>query len=186
MWSQTSSLLTDISKAKDIGLCQRRSFDATALPTGSSMLDKFLMPRFVSPCVALFVLLFHTPVAGRHTLLRPLYSLRQVAQDTMSSSLSHIPLLSILLLRAVTVVSAAAQTCYYPNGAIASDQVPCSDAQFSACCHRNAICLSNNLCMGIKQPFVLGRGACTDPDWQSEKCPQQCQTGTASVMPSIP
>lgn len=95
----------------------------------------------------------------------------------MRSSLPSIYSLFVFVFKDVPLAYAATQTCYYPNGAIASDQVPCSDGQFSACCHRNAICLSNNLCMGIKQPFVLGRGACTDPDWGSENCPQQCQTG---------
>lgn len=98
------------------------------------------------------------------------------------SSSSNSSLL-LFLLRAVLSASAAPQTCYYPNGAVASDQAPCSDAEFSACCNTDAICLSNNLCMGIKQPFVLGRGACTDPNWTSENCPQQCQSGIYLPVP---
>ncbi|KAB5533638.1 hypothetical protein GE09DRAFT_1144612 [Coniochaeta sp. 2T2.1] len=105
----------------------------------------------------------------------------------MPSAFSNVFSLSVIVLGSMPRASAVvgAQTCYYPNGAIASDQVPCSDAQFSACCHRNAICLSNNLCMGIKQPFTLGRGSCTDPEWQSERCPQQCQTAQPASGCSI-
>ncbi|PWY67248.1 hypothetical protein BO94DRAFT_540463 [Aspergillus sclerotioniger CBS 115572] len=81
----------------------------------------------------------------------------------------------ILLVASCTTVSAA-NTCYFPNGNIATENVPCSSDGHSACCGTGDICLSNNLCMDTaEQPYVLSRGACTDPDWESENCPSVCR-----------
>ncbi|OJJ75509.1 hypothetical protein ASPBRDRAFT_37803 [Aspergillus brasiliensis CBS 101740] len=85
--------------------------------------------------------------------------------------------LSLLLLATCTPTSSATTaTCYFPDGTIASNNVPCSSDTYSACCGKSDVCLSNNLCMDTgEQPYVLSRGACTDPNWESENCPSLCR-----------
>ncbi|PYI02536.1 hypothetical protein BO78DRAFT_324990 [Aspergillus sclerotiicarbonarius CBS 121057] len=81
----------------------------------------------------------------------------------------------VLLVASCTTVSAG-NTCYFPNGDIATKNVPCSSETYSACCGTSDICLSNNLCMDTgEQPYVLSRGGCTDPNWESDNCPSVCR-----------
>ncbi|KAI2837487.1 hypothetical protein CBS11350_8691 [Aspergillus niger] len=81
-----------------------------------------------------------------------------------------------LLLATCISTSSATATCYFPDGSIASNNVPCSSDTYSACCGKSDVCLSNNLCMDTgEQPYVLSRGACTDPNWESDNCPSVCQ-----------
>ncbi|KAJ5373064.1 hypothetical protein N7517_005070 [Penicillium concentricum] len=74
---------------------------------------------------------------------------------------------------------AADKTCYYPKGNIAVDDVPCfSGDKDSPCCSKDSICLSNGLCYGKAQPFVLSRGSCTNKDWPVEGgCDDKCSKG---------
>ncbi|PYH47028.1 uncharacterized protein BP01DRAFT_390173 [Aspergillus saccharolyticus JOP 1030-1] len=79
------------------------------------------------------------------------------------------------------------RTCYYPSGEDAgSSNVPCSSDEYTSCCGQNDLCLSNGLCLSVShQPYVLSRGACTDPQWGSN-CSQYCQdnnpTGGCSII----
>ncbi|CAG9982220.1 unnamed protein product [Clonostachys byssicola] len=69
----------------------------------------------------------------------------------------------------------AANTCYFPNGKIASDNFPCDpDAEQSACCGGGLgnVCLSNKLCQSSSGNVV--RGACTDKNWESPECAMYC------------
>ncbi|RAL05132.1 uncharacterized protein BO80DRAFT_452054 [Aspergillus ibericus CBS 121593] len=92
---------------------------------------------------------------------------------------------SVVLLVASCTTASAANTCYYPNGNVATGNVPCSSETYSACCGTSDICLSNNLCMDTgEQPYVLSR-ACTDPNWESENCPSVCQDVNTSGGSSI-
>ena len=85
---------------------------------------------------------------------------------------------------------AAAPACYYPEGNLAVDQVPCNAAvankgeNASACCNNdgNSYCTQNGLCL---QGGVLYRSSCTDKSWQSSKCPQLCTDGTSPFFSSI-
>ncbi|PYH94089.1 hypothetical protein BO71DRAFT_399142 [Aspergillus ellipticus CBS 707.79] len=84
------------------------------------------------------------------------------------------------------VVGATARTCYFPDGSTAAENVPCSDETYSACCGKNDICMSNNLCMDVaEQPYVLSRGGCTDANWESSNCPPVCQDVNTSGGCSI-
>lgn len=83
----------------------------------------------------------------------------------------------LFLLATCTPTGSATATCYFPDGTIASNNVPCSSDTYSACCGKSDVCLSNNLCMDTgEQPYVLSRGACTDPNWESDNCPSVCRT----------
>lgn len=77
--------------------------------------------------------------------------------------------------------------CYYPNGDLSPDDVPCnSSAEASVCCGRGWMCLSNGVCM-LSQDSTVGsisgahvgstyRASCTDRSWNSTKCPSFCKT----------
>lgn len=66
-------------------------------------------------------------------------------------------------------------TCYYPNGALASNDIPCNaNSPVSHCCNRNATCLDSGYCFG-GQLDVLVRGSCTDQSFGSPSCPQRCK-----------
>ncbi|PWY92875.1 hypothetical protein BO70DRAFT_20690 [Aspergillus heteromorphus CBS 117.55] len=89
------------------------------------------------------------------------------------TTLTTLTTLTLLLL----LTPATARECYFPDGSVATENVPCSNATDAACCGRNDICLSNNLCMDVaEQPYVLSRGGCTDSTWESDSCPSVCRT----------
>ncbi|KAB8234692.1 hypothetical protein BDV23DRAFT_181355 [Aspergillus alliaceus] len=86
------------------------------------------------------------------------------------------PRLSFLFLFSLVLpVVYSESTCYWPDGTPATADVPCSDEKYAPCCRAGNLCLSNNLCLNVAiQPYVLSRGACTDPNWNSDNCPQFC------------
>ncbi|KAL5358361.1 hypothetical protein BJX96DRAFT_146403 [Aspergillus floccosus] len=64
--------------------------------------------------------------------------------------------------------------CYFPDGSIAKNNVPCTGAPHTACCGASDICLSNGFCMNINhQPWSMSRGACTNQAWDGG-CPDRC------------
>jgi hypothetical protein len=72
--------------------------------------------------------------------------------------------------------------CFYPDGAPSSD-IPCDpDAEVSMCCGSTSLCLSSGLCRdqitGPDDGISYARGTCTDQDWASDVCPQQCRIST--------
>lgn len=67
-----------------------------------------------------------------------------------------------------------AVTCHFPNGRTAATHVPCEDGPNSACCGKDAICLTNGLCLDTVQPFGLSRASCTDPSWSIDECAKVC------------
>lgn len=74
------------------------------------------------------------------------------------------PLLFLITLLISTV---SAQTCYFVNGDVATDDVPCNTtATTSICCSKYDICLSNGLCylQGSNGPS-FSRGSCTNKNW---------------------
>ncbi|KAF2469323.1 uncharacterized protein BDR25DRAFT_343722 [Lindgomyces ingoldianus] len=76
--------------------------------------------------------------------------------------------------------------CYYPNGAIATSDVPCSSSGESTCCASGYACLSNNLCKLTQQAgaglarSAYARGSCTDQSWKSDHCSSFCLTPSKS------
>lgn len=66
--------------------------------------------------------------------------------------------------------------CYFPDGNLAKNNVPCTAAPHTACCGASDICLSNGFCMNINhQPWTMSRGACTNQAWDGG-CPDRCST----------
>ncbi|KAJ5735635.1 uncharacterized protein N7483_000760 [Penicillium malachiteum] len=71
-------------------------------------------------------------------------------------------------------MSSDERTCYYPEGNVGSDLVPCTSDDVTHCCGSGGICLTNGYCLDVGQPFVASRGGCTSNTWASG-CPTQCQ-----------
>lgn len=68
----------------------------------------------------------------------------------------------------------AISQCYYPNGDEASGDTPCyTDGRITHCCGGNSICLTNQLCLSLEQPYGLSRGSCTDQSF-GPLCPSYC------------
>ena len=74
-----------------------------------------------------------------------------------------------------------AHICYFPDGTVAPDDVPCNSASSaSACCNKIDTCLDNHLCLETHDYTIISRGTCTDSTWQSGECAQFCQDGRLS------
>ncbi|KAE8380845.1 hypothetical protein BDV26DRAFT_290106 [Aspergillus bertholletiae] len=99
--------------------------------------------------------------------------------------MNHPPPLCFLFFLLIQSVYSA-ETCYWPDGTPATEDVPCSDERYAPCCRSGNLCLSNNLCLNVAiQPYVLSRGACTDPNWNSDNCPQFCTNVSRSSGSSL-
>lgn len=69
-----------------------------------------------------------------------------------------------------------ATNCYFPNGNVAPDSVPCrpvNKANFEVCCPTNWECYDNGLCYLEAENFY-GRYSCTSRDWSDNGCPDYC------------
>ena len=81
------------------------------------------------------------------------------------------------------VVVAAGDTCYFPNGKIATDYdwYKCNYTTgigFETCCvpEWGDVCMENGLCYW--QDRYVYRGACADKSWAGGKCPNYCRGGS--------
>ncbi|KXJ94843.1 hypothetical protein Micbo1qcDRAFT_160150 [Microdochium bolleyi] len=95
-----------------------------------------------------------------------------------SRSQSFVVSITLLLLAFILHVNAA---CYYPNGNLAPNDVPCkSNTVAAACCGQGYACLSNGICQPtgneLLEPGASGfvRGSCTDQKWTNPGCPYFC------------
>lgn len=69
--------------------------------------------------------------------------------------------------------------CYYPDKSIVPNYQACNPESDngSACCElSSSVCTTKGYCFGSVS--VLYRGGCTDPEWRSPNCAQQCLNGT--------
>ncbi|KAF6836625.1 hypothetical protein CMUS01_05329 [Colletotrichum musicola] len=87
------------------------------------------------------------------------------------------PLIWFLLHSAPPTLAA----CYYPNGSISPNDMPCrDDTAESTCCGTGYACLANGMCQATGKELPkegateLVRGACTDRSWRSSSCPLFC------------
>ncbi|KAF5005326.1 hypothetical protein FDECE_8222 [Fusarium decemcellulare] len=81
----------------------------------------------------------------------------------------------LAILASVSLVDA--QTCFYPGGKEAVDDIPCrTDTDASACCAAGYMCISNGLCQSTGEANTgnFARGSCTQQDWDSTDCPNYC------------
>ncbi|GIK00088.1 hypothetical protein Aspvir_004103 [Aspergillus viridinutans] len=91
-----------------------------------------------------------------------------------------------LLVTFIIPLVPATATCYWPDGSVAKTNTPCSSGPNASCCGSHNICLSNNLCLdALVQPYVLSRGGCTDPNWESDECPSVCRNVSTSSAVSL-
>ncbi|KAF2205928.1 hypothetical protein GQ43DRAFT_436662 [Delitschia confertaspora ATCC 74209] len=78
-----------------------------------------------------------------------------------------------------TLFSSALADCHFPDGGVATADVPCNpNSLVSHCCWGGQACLSNGLCRSDPHDATLSRthrGTCTDATFQSENCPRHCE-----------
>jgi hypothetical protein len=66
----------------------------------------------------------------------------------------------------LTLVLNARAACYYPNGRLAPNDVPCQDdTAHTTCCGLGYACLSNGICKVTSESLGKLRGSCTDQSW---------------------
>ena len=74
--------------------------------------------------------------------------------------------------------------CYFPNGNLATDYLPCTDISGEAqswCCHlSDSVCTQNGYCVGSNGLFY--RGGCTDSTFTSPSCPQVCKNDSPTTF----
>ncbi|OJJ42717.1 hypothetical protein ASPZODRAFT_1294569 [Penicilliopsis zonata CBS 506.65] len=80
----------------------------------------------------------------------------------------------IFVLLTALAATATASQCYYPDGTVATDDVPCTSEEYSACCGPTTACLDNHYCVNLEEPWMLNAGSCTDVNWESSNCASQC------------
>jgi hypothetical protein len=97
-----------------------------------------------------------------------------------------------LLLILFAFISPVSSVCYYPNGDVTPNDVPCSDSTTeSVCCSLGYVCLSNGICMKSNNPLAASssstyvRGSCTDQTWRSSFCPNFCVNPNAPFQDDI-
>ncbi|KAJ5933899.1 hypothetical protein N7454_006228 [Penicillium verhagenii] len=88
-------------------------------------------------------------------------------------------------LNLLTIASASfSSQCYYPNGNESTD-TPCyTDGRVTHCCGEESICLTNQLCLSVAQPFSLSRGSCTDKSWGTD-CPSTCRSAQEAAGAAV-
>ncbi len=81
------------------------------------------------------------------------------------------------------VLPAMGLDCFYPNGSVEANYVPCDpeNGPHSACCAIGDGCSTTGLCYG--NAGYMYRGGCTDPNWAAPACAQHCQKGTQPARP---
>ena len=83
--------------------------------------------------------------------------------------------LSISVMLSHSLVSAAGNTCFFPNGAIHDLGSPCDpDADVSFCCEGTHTCMSNKVCWDTQNNHII-RGSCTDSSFPNS-CGNFCLT----------
>ncbi|PMD47649.1 hypothetical protein L207DRAFT_628261 [Hyaloscypha variabilis F] len=79
----------------------------------------------------------------------------------------------------ITFAFAATNTCYFPDGNIASEFVPCSPNEDGGCCVNGDFCTEWGYCISDSKGYHY-RGACTDTAWLNPSCPKYCLADTNS------
>lgn len=92
----------------------------------------------------------------------------------MATLLAHCLLLASLLCG--NFFAAATQACYYPNGDISLEDVPCGDSGAGICCPLNWQCMTDGLCYLANEDYYE-RHSCVDASWPSLSCPRICTAG---------
>ncbi|KAI5787221.1 hypothetical protein EDC01DRAFT_661046 [Geopyxis carbonaria] len=85
----------------------------------------------------------------------------------------HLLITPLLLL--LPRLAAAVGTCYFPDGSIAANDIPCDDSGATVgCCGANDRCYDTGLCSNTATDTSIARGSCTDASWGSG-CPLACR-----------
>ena len=85
-------------------------------------------------------------------------------------------IITTLLLSPIIRAQDGGDTCYFPDGSIYANGLPCS-TDGGICCDSPDECLDNGLCAytdpDSTTTTLFTRGSCTDPEWGSV-CPDIC------------
>jgi len=74
-------------------------------------------------------------------------------------------------------VLATMNACYFPDGNIAPEFVPCSPNGDGDCCVNGDFCTQWGYCISDSKGYHY-RGACTDMAWMNPSCPRYCLADT--------
>lgn len=79
-----------------------------------------------------------------------------------------------------------AQSCYFPNGVLASKFTPCDGtASVSHCCKGAEACLTSGLCYG-SDDHSINIGTCTDENWNDPNCFRLCPRTSGELIITNP
>ncbi len=91
---------------------------------------------------------------------------------------------AVALLSLLCRITDAASSCYFPNGDVASNYVPCSPTGDGDCCASGDFCTQWGFCISNSKGYHY-RGACTDSSWFNPSCPDYCLADTNCMSPDI-
>lgn len=122
----------------------------------------------------------------RRRTLRPSTLPAAVVSMASPTSSTAAPLWSaifiVIVLYATQVVAGSWYAlCYFTNGDISPDDMPCS-AGGGACCPKDWECLSNDMCWSGDRHHE--RHSCPDQTWMDATCPMMCVAGGSSLQES--
>jgi hypothetical protein len=118
------------------------------------------------------------PFILRHTYktykdrVRPEVSFLFIIFLLMALSLKSVGILALHLLSIACTVTAT-NPCYFPDGNIAPEFVPCSPNGDGDCCVNGDFCTQWGFCISDSKGYHY-RGACTDTTWGNPSCPRYC------------
>ena len=92
-------------------------------------------------------------------------------------SIAYVAMSELFLFILLLSLHAAAQTCYWPDGSVATGSSVCNPSSaYSSCCGNIDYCLTNGLCFDAYGDNAISRQSCSDQSWVSKSCPQYCQS----------
>ncbi|TVY32603.1 hypothetical protein LSUB1_G008152 [Lachnellula subtilissima] len=98
--------------------------------------------------------------------------------SAMTTTSSRIPIILLLLSSYFTPTTCSANdSCFFPNGGLASSYTACSSTSAGSCCLAGDVCTSAGYCVSNTKGYTY-RGACTDSDWGNPACPDYCLGNT--------
>jgi hypothetical protein len=133
--------------------------------------------------LSLFAGLIISPLVGRSTSVP---SNKQSIFSSSSSFSSQYLLMALLInfacvLSCLAILNACTVTatnpCFFPNGDLANNFVPCSPNGDGSCCAESDFCTSLGYCISDSKGYHY-RGACTDSSWFNPSCPDYCLANT--------
>lgn len=117
-----------------------------------------------------------------HCTLHRNLSIENYASISHPTIISHLKLPTMIFFLAflVSFMSFANAKCYWPDGGVPDDYLPCPNS--TVCCKSGEACLSNGICYGAVLN-IAHRGVCADSSWPKDECPHICYEGIDFFLP---